>query len=145
MVEACRIQDVPDTLTPGDGHDLLARLKQARERRDPDAMVALFTKTADVRVDPFATELHGAIDIRAHWNRAAEGESAIEFDAERVWVTGHTVLASWHEAYTRRGSGERVRVRGFSSLELDREGLIERMRSWPVERVVGSHAEGQDG
>jgi hypothetical protein len=136
---------VPDTLTPGDGHDLLARLKDARERRDPDAMVALFTETADVRLDPFATELHGALDIRAQWNRAAEEQAAVESDAERVWVSGHTVLASWHEAYTLRATGERVRVRGFSTFELDGDGLIERMRSWPVERVVGSHTEGQDG
>jgi hypothetical protein len=55
------------------------------------------------------------------------------------------VLASWHEAYTRRATGERVRVRGFSSLELDGDGLIERLRGWPVERVVGIQAEAQDG
>jgi hypothetical protein len=136
---------VPDPLTPGDGQDVLARIKQARERRDPDAMVELFTESADVRFDPFAPELRGALDIRAYWNRAAEEQAAVEFDSERVWVAGRTVLASWHEAFTRRASAERVRIRGFSTLELDGEGLIERMRSWPVERVVGTHTEGQDG
>jgi limonene-1,2-epoxide hydrolase len=132
-------------LTPGDGQDVLARFKQARERRDPDAMVALFSESAEVRLDPFAPELRGALDIRAHWNEAAAGHAAVEFDAERVWVVGRTVLASWHEAYGRRVTAERVRVRGFITLELDGDGLIERMRSWPIERVVGTHTEGQDG
>jgi limonene-1,2-epoxide hydrolase len=136
---------VPEPLTPGDGQDVLARFKEARERRDPDAMVALFTKAAEVRLDPFAPELRGALDIRAHWNRAAEQQAAVEFDAERVWVAGRTILASWHEAFTRHATGERLRVRGFSTLELDDEGLVERLRSWPLERVVGSHMEGQDG
>jgi hypothetical protein len=108
-------------------------------------MLALFTDAAEVRRDPFATELRGALDLRAHWNQAAEEQTAVEFDAERIWVSGRTVMASWHEAYTRRTSSERVRVRGFSTLELDGEGLIERMRSWPVEHVVGIHTEGQDG
>jgi hypothetical protein len=130
---------------PGDGQDVLARFKQARERRDPDAMLLLFTEDAEVRVDPFVPELRGALDLRAHWNQAAAEQAAVEFDAERVWVAGRTVLASWHEAFTRRGSAERVRVRGFSTLELDGDGLIERMRSWPVERIVGTHTEGQDG
>jgi hypothetical protein len=136
---------VPDPLTPGDGQDVLARIKHARERRDPDAMVELFTESAEVRHDPFAPESRGALDIRAHWNRVAQEQTAVEFDAERVWVAGRTILASWHEAWTRLASAERVRVRGFSTIEIDQEGLIERMRSWPVERSVGIHTEGQHG
>jgi hypothetical protein len=136
---------VPEPLTPGDGQDVLARFKAARERRDPDAMMALFADPAEVRTDPFATELRGALDLRAYWNRLAAEQAAVEFDAERVWVVGRTILTSWHEAYTRRDSAERLRARGFSTLELDPDGLIERMRSWPVEQVVGTHPEGRDG
>jgi hypothetical protein len=136
---------VPDSLTPGDGQDVLARFKQARERRDPDAMVALFAETAEVRLDPFAAELRGALDLRAYWNDVAAEQVAVEFDTERVWISGRTILASWHEAHTRQGSDERIRVRGFSTLELDAEGLVARMRSWPVERIVGRSMEGQDG
>jgi hypothetical protein len=135
---------VPDPLTPGDGQDVLARFKQARERRDPDAMMELFADAADVRPDPFAAELHGALDLRAYWNAAAAEQASVEFDAERIWVSGRTVLVSWHEAYTRRATAERIRVRGFSALELDGDGRVERMRSWPLERVVGTHTEGQD-
>lgn len=136
---------MPDPLTPGDGQDVLARFKLARERRDPDSMLALFSDPAELRSDPFATGLRGALELRAHWNQVAEEQTAVEFDAERVWVSGRTVMASWHEAYTRRGSSERVRVRGFSTLELDGEGLIARMRSWPIEHVVGISTEDQDG
>lgn len=136
---------MPDSLTPGDGQDVLARFKQARERRDPDAMVALFTETAEVRLDPFAAELRGALDLRAYWNEVAAEQTAVEFDVERVWVSGRTILASWHEAHTLRASDERIRVRGFSTLELDDEGLVVRMREWPVARVVSGGKEGQDG
>ena len=135
---------MPDPVTPGDGQDVLARFKKARERRDPEAMMAIFSEAAEVRPEPFATELRGALDLRSHWNEVAAEQVAVEFDAERVWVSGRTILASWHEAFTRQASEERVRVRGFSTLELDDDGLVARMRSWPIERVVGP-AEGRHG
>jgi hypothetical protein len=47
------------------------------------------------------------------------------------------VLASWHAAYTRRRTAERVRVRGFTTLELNDAGKVWRMRQWPVSRTVG--------
>ena len=50
---------------------------------------------------------------------------------------GRTVLASWHAAYTRIASAERVRIRGFSTIELDKSGRIARMRDWSVERMIG--------
>jgi hypothetical protein len=127
---------VPDPLTPGDGQDVLARFKRAREGRDADRMVALFAEEAELRVDPFEPALTGAIDIRRHWNTVAAEQATVEFDAERVWVVGRTVLSAWHEAYTRRASGDRIRVRAFSTMELDDGGLIARMRAWPTERIV---------
>jgi ketosteroid isomerase-like protein len=127
---------VPDSLTPGDGQDVLARYKEAREARDPDRMLALFTKDAEVRAHPFEAPLAGSLDIRRHWNTVAAEQATVEFDAERVWVAGRTVLSSWHEAYTRRATGERVRVRAFSTFELDDAGLVIRLRCWPTERVV---------
>jgi len=129
---------VPDPLTPGDGQDMLARYKRAWERRDPDAMLELFAADAEVRLDPFEPELMGAIAIRAHWNEVAAGQAHVEFDAERVWVVERTVLSSWHAAYTRRSTAERVRARGFMTLELDDEGLVTRLRRWVLERVVGT-------
>ena len=125
-------------LTPGDGQDLLARFKQAWERRDPDAAVALFRGDAEYRFDPFEPPLVGANAIRAYWNEAAATQVHVDFDAERVWVAGTTVLASWHAAFTRRVSGERVRYRGFMTLELDDAGLIGRFREWSLGRTVGT-------
>jgi hypothetical protein len=80
--------------------------------------------------------MSGALEIRRHWNGVAAEQATVEFDAERVWVSGRTILSAWHEAYTRRASGERVRVRAFSTFELDEAGLIARLRSWPTERIV---------
>jgi ketosteroid isomerase-like protein len=125
------------TLTPGDGQDLVDRFKHAWERLDVDAAVALFSEDAEYRVDPFEPPLSGANAIRAYWNDAAASQTHVEFDAERVWVSGPTVLASWHAAFTRRTTAERVRQRGFMTLELDEAGLVTRLREWSVDRTVG--------
>ena len=124
-------------LTPGDGQDLFARFKRAWEERDPDAMMELFADDAEYRIDPFIEPLSGPVAIREHWNSVVAAEDHIEFDAERIWVSGRTVLGSWHVALTDRASADRVRVRGFSTMEIDDHGRIARMREWPVRRVVG--------
>ena len=128
---------VPTILTPGDGQDLFARFKRAWEERDPDAMMELFSDDAEYRSDPFMEPLMGLVAVREHWNGVVAAQDHIEFDAERVWVSGRTVLGSWHVALTERATAERVRVRGFSTMELDDHGRIVRMREWPVRRVVG--------
>jgi ketosteroid isomerase-like protein len=128
---------VPETLTPGDGQDLFARFKRAWERRDPDAMLELFSDEAEYRTDPFLDPLKGLNAIREHWNTVAMTQEHVEFDAERVWVSGRTVLGSWHAAVTDRASGDRVRIRGFSTMELDGHARIERLREWAISRTVG--------
>lgn len=128
------------TLTPGDGQDLLARFKGAREQRDVDRMMALFREDAEYRPDPFEAPLVGELAIREHWNEAAATLGNVEFDAERIWVTGNTVLTSWHGAVTRRATAERIRERGFMTIELDDAGLVSRCRQWTVSRSVGTDA-----
>jgi ketosteroid isomerase-like protein len=128
---------VPSSLTPGDGQDVLAQFKHALEKRDPEAMLELFADDAEYRIDPFMQPLAGANAIREYWNDLAAHRDHVDFDTERVWVVGRTVLASWHAAYTRRASAERVRIRGFSTIELDESGRISRMRDWPTERLIG--------
>jgi ketosteroid isomerase-like protein len=125
-------------LTNGDGQDLLAAWKRGVERRSPDELIELCDANIDFRPDPFGEPLVGLNAVRAHWNEFAAAQANVEFDAERVWVNGNTVLASWHGAYTRRATGERVRVRGFSTFELGDDGRIQRCRQWPAERVVGT-------
>ena len=125
------------TLTPGDGQDLVDRFKRAWERLDVDAAVALFREDAEYRVDPFEPPLSGVNAIRSYWNDAAASQTHVEFDAERVWVSGPTVLASWHAAFTRRATAERIRQRGFMTLELDEAGLVARFREWSSARTVG--------
>ncbi len=125
-------------LTPGDGQDLLATWKRGWEARNPDTILDLFDEDAEYRQAPFTEPLHGANAIRELWNAMAAKEVSVEFDAENVWVSGSTVLASWHGAYTRRDTGgDRVRVYGFMTIELNDAGKIWRFRQWPVERVVG--------
>lgn len=127
-------------LTPGDGQDLLARLKHATERRDVDLAVSLFREDAELRRDPFDDALVGENAIRAAINADAAGRANVELDAEHVWVVGQTVLARWHGAYTRRVDAQRVRQRGFMTIDLDPDGRIARMREWTLTREVGSDA-----
>ena len=135
-------------LTHGDAQDLLARLQRAWEGRDPDAILALFNEDAEFRHDPFAQPLSGSNAIRAHWNELVATQVHVEFEAERIWVSGRTVLASWHGAHTRRRTSERVRQRGFLTMELGDDRLVTRFRQWPTERVVGvdttARPEGRD-
>jgi ketosteroid isomerase-like protein len=124
-------------LTPGAGQDLLERYKRAWETRDPDRAMELYRDDAEFRLDPFEEPASGANAIRAIWNDVAATQANVEFDAERTWVAGNTVLASWHAAFTQRATAERVRVRGFSTFELDDAGLIVRAKQWAASRVVG--------
>ena len=124
-------------LTHGAAQDLLAELKRGWEARQPDAIVELFSDEADYRESPYTQPLAGVNAVRARWNDICRRQVNVEFDAERIWVSGATVLVSWHAAYTRRRTAERVRVRGFTTLELDDAGRIWRLRQWPVSRVVG--------
>jgi len=137
------------TLTPGDAHDLLAAFKRGWERRAPDELIELFDRDIDYRQDPFSEPLVGLNPVHALWNDLAASQAHVEFDAERVWVSGNTVLCSWHAAYTRRATAERIRARGFMTLELGDDRRVVRLRQWPSERVVGVdrtfEAEGGDG
>ena len=100
-------------------------------------MLEFFSEDAEYRVDPFVKPLMGSNAIREHWNTIVAEQTHVEFDAERVWVSGRTVLGSWHVALTQRATAERIRIRGFSTMELDEAGLIALMRDWTVKRVVG--------
>ena len=124
-------------LMHGDGQDVLERYKRAREARDVDAVMELYAPDAEHRDDPFHEPYRGGNAIRAMWNDIAGSEVNVEFDAERIWIAGRTVLAAWHAAYTDVTSGDRIRLRGFATFELDAAGLIERLREWPVSNVVG--------
>ena len=125
-------------LSHGAAQDILETFKRGWEARDPETVVGLFRDDADYREDPFAESLQGANAIRARWNEIAATQVHIDFEPERIWLSGGTVLASWHAAFTRRASGERVRQRGFMTLELDDEGCVWRFRQWSLEQLVGT-------
>jgi ketosteroid isomerase-like protein len=125
------------TIGHGEGQDLLERYKSARERRDVESAIALFAEEAEYRPGPFEEPLRGRNAIREWWNARAAAEVNVEFDAERVWVAGDTVLASFHGAHTLRRSAERVRSRGFLTFELDGRGAVTRLKEWTHSRVVG--------
>jgi hypothetical protein len=125
------------TLTHGDAQDLLAAFKEGWEKRSVDMIVELFDKDIDYRPDPFSDPLVGLNAVRSLWNDVTASQAHVEFDAERIWVSGSTVLASWHAAFTRAATAERVRVRGFMTMEMGDDRRVVRLRQWPTEHVVG--------
>jgi ketosteroid isomerase-like protein len=125
------------TFTQGDAQDLLASYKRAWERRDVDLAVSLFNADAELRFDPFEAPLSGANAIRSWWNATVAGIDHVEFDAERTWVAGDAVLASFHAAWTARATADRTRSRGFLAFELGPDGLVRRLREWSRSKVVG--------
>ena len=80
--------------------------------------MALFTEDAEYHEDPFEPPLVGHNALRAYLLDASASQRDVEFTVERHWVSGATVLAAWHVAFTRRASGQRVRMAGFMTAEV---------------------------
>lgn len=133
------------SFTHGDAQDVLAAFKEGWEKRSVDLIVELFGNDIDYRVDPFAEPLIGLNAVRGLWNDIVASQEHVEFDAERIWLSGTTVLASWHAAYTRATTAERIRVRGFMTMELGDDRRVVRLRQWPAERVVGHDSKVKGG
>jgi ketosteroid isomerase-like protein len=69
---------------------------------------------------------------------AAQSQSDVEFTVERHWVLAPTVLAAWHASFIRRSTGARVRLAGFLTMEVARDGRIARFREWWQRREAPS-------
>jgi hypothetical protein len=124
--------------THGDAQDLLARYKRAWEQRDVDLALSLFDAGAEFRFDPFEPPLSGVNAIRAWWNATVAAIDNVDFDLERIWLAGETVLASFHAGWTERATAERTRTRGFLTFELGPDGLVRRLRDWSRTKSVGT-------
>jgi hypothetical protein len=116
------------------GQQLVAAYKHAREARDPNAAMELFSRHIEYRFDPFEPALKGHNDVRAYWNALAARQTEVEFDAESVWVVGRTVLCDWHAGYDEAGVDVRIRERGFLTMEVDDDGLVRRVHEWVLTR-----------
>jgi len=110
--------------------DLLAAYGHAWETFDGDDWVAIFTDDAEYHEDPFDAPLVGHNALRAYLLDASVSQRDVEFTVERHWVSGPTVLAAWHAMFTRRASGNLVRMAGFMTAEVAADGRIVRFREW---------------
>ncbi|HEX9044400.1 MAG TPA: nuclear transport factor 2 family protein [Candidatus Limnocylindrales bacterium] len=114
------------------GGDLLDALANLVTDFDGDRLVALFAERAELRPDPFADLVLGRNDIRAYWASAVDAMGQPEVTVERHWVSGDTVLASWHASYV-SADHSRTRLAGFVTIELV-DGSIERLKVWSSRR-----------
>jgi ketosteroid isomerase-like protein len=110
--------------------DLLEAYGRAWEAFDGDAWVAIFTDEAEYHEDPFGAPLVGHNALRAYLLDASASQRDVEFTVERHWVSGDTILAAWHATFTRRASGQLVRMAGFATAEVAPDGRISRFREW---------------
>ena len=110
--------------------DLLEAYGRAWEAFDGDAWVAIFTDEAEYHEDPFGAPLVGHNALRAYLLDASASQRDVEFTVERHWVSGDTILAAWHATFTRRASGQLVRMAGFTTAEVAPDGRISRFREW---------------
>jgi ketosteroid isomerase-like protein len=110
--------------------ELLEAYAHAWAAFDGDAWVAIFSDEAEYHEDPFGVPLVGHNALRAYLLDAATSQRDVEFTVERHWVSGDTVLAAWHATFTRRASGQLVRMAGFMTAEIDPDGRISRFREW---------------
>jgi ketosteroid isomerase-like protein len=112
------------------GGELLEAYGEARETFDGDAWVAIFTDDAEYHGDPFGEPLVGHNALRAFLLESARTQRDVDFTVERHWVSGSTVLAAWHVAWTGRADGRRVRSAGFLTAEVAPDGRISRFHEW---------------
>ena len=117
--------------------ELLEAYGRAWQDFDGDAWVALFSENAEYHVDPFAAPLVGHNALRAYLLEAATTQRDVEFTVEQHWVSGTTVLATWHVTVVRRADGNLVRIAGFLTAEVAPDGRISRFREW-TEYAPGS-------
>lgn len=110
--------------------DLLDAYGRAWATFDGDAWVAIFSDEAEYHEDPFGVPLVGHNALRAYLLDASASQRDVEFTVERHWVSGDTVLAAWHATFTRRTSGQLVRLAGFMTAEVAPDGRISRVREW---------------
>ena len=119
------------------GGELLERYKAAWESFDGDAWVDLFTEDAEYHEDPFAEPLTGHNALRAYLLEQAGTQRDVDFTVERHWVSGSTVLAAWHVAWTERADGRLVRWAGFMAADVASDGRISRFREWALPAPAG--------
>ena len=110
--------------------DVLEAYGQAWETFDGDAWVALYTDDAEYHEDPFSEPIVGHNALRAYLLDASTSQRDVEFTVERHWISGPTILAAWRVTFTRQESGRLVRMAGFLTAEVAKDGRIARFREW---------------
>ena len=110
--------------------DVLEAYGRAWETFDGDAWVALYTDDAEYHEDPFSEPIVGHNALRAYLLDASTSQRDVEFTVERHWISGPTILAAWRVTFTRQESGRLVRMAGFLTAEVAKDGRIARFREW---------------
>lgn len=119
-----------------DAADFLVRFAAALTAFVGDDWVALFSDDAEYHADPFVAPVVGHNGLRALLLERAAREAQPEFEIQRHWVSGATILAEWHASAVDRTGGQRVRSAGFSTFEMQ-HGRCARYRQWWHRRGEG--------
>jgi len=104
---------------------------EASLAQDGDAFAGLFDDEAELHPAPFGPPLSGSNAIRAYLGKCAEVHADLDLTIERHWVSGATILASWHATLVRRLDRAHVQEAGFLTAEIS-AGRCSRLRLWTV-------------
>jgi SnoaL-like domain len=110
--------------------ELLEAYGRAWATFNGDAWVALFTDDAVYDGDPFSAPMVGHNALREFLLTSAQEQTDVDFTVERHWVSGGTVLASFHAGYVQRIDHAHVRFAGFLTAEVASDGRVEHFREW---------------
>jgi uncharacterized protein (TIGR02246 family) len=109
--------------------DWIEGYARAWRKRDPEAVVALFTEDASYRSSPFGEEPNlGHDGIRAYWTRATDSQEDVEVEMGEPLVDGNVVAVEW---WTRMHSeGQEVTLVGCLLLRMAPDGRCEDLREY---------------
>jgi ketosteroid isomerase-like protein len=108
----------------------------AWERRDADALAALFASGATVQPSPFEAVVRGRRRIAAYWSDRMASQEAIQFQAEILGVGVTYGIAHWRVTSRRLEDRAIARGDGIILIAFDRHERAASMRIWSQE-VVG--------
>lgn len=108
----------------------LKRYGRAWEARDAAGFSGLFSEDALYYWTPFEEPKKGRAAIADAFSQAVGRQRDIDFGARVLYVAARTGAAHWSCAFTRVGTGRRVRIDGVLGAQFDQSGRAVSFREW---------------
>ena len=108
----------------------LSAYGQAWEAKNPQGFADLFSDGALYYWTPFDAPKKGRTEIAEAFAAAVGRQRDIDFGARVLYVNEMLGAAHWSCAFTRAGTGRRVRIDGVLGAQFDASGKAVSFREW---------------